>query len=96
VTNEFKITLARIENAGDSSVSITFQIDRAPVRFRVPIVLDERDFDYTEIVEASRNALHNTFVQLADQTHKWKLTTRELKLLSDMNTRQRKRRDKTT
>lgn len=91
--SKFKIKMARIEAASsraDSQVYITFQIDRGPVNFRVPIHLNVSDYDDTEIVQAARSTLHRTFVELAAQTRRWRLSPKELQLLSSMNVRAKK------
>ena len=88
---KFKITVARIEvdarGKRNEQVRITFQIDRAPISFQVPILMDIRDFDDTEMVQAARSALHRTFVELAAQSQKWKLTAQDLQQLSSMSLR---------
>jgi hypothetical protein len=89
---KFKITLARIEESAadekvDSQVRVTFQIDRGPTRFQVPILLNTEDFDDTEMVQAARNVLRWIFVDLAAQTQEWKLTPEELQQLSSMSFR---------
>ena len=84
--SKFKITVARIEvdarGKQDAQVRITFRIDRPPISFQVPILLSIRDFDDTEMVQAARSALHRTFVELAAQSQKWKLTSKDLRQLS--------------
>ena len=89
--SKFKITVARIEvdarGKQDEQVRITFQIDRAPISFQVPILLSIRDFDDTEMVQAARSALYRTFVELAAQSQKWKLTPEDLRQLSSMSLR---------
>ena len=89
--SKFKITVARIEvdarGKRNEQVRITFQIDRAPISFQVPILMDIRDFDDTEMVQAARSALHRTFVELAAQSQKWKLTAQDLRQLSSMSLR---------
>lgn len=91
---KFKIKMARIETASgrhaNSQVCITFQIDRGTVTFQVPIHLKGSDYDDTEIVQAARNTLHRTFVELAAQTRDWNLSAKELRLLSGMSLRARK------
>ena len=88
---KFKITVARIEEIAadgrDSQVRVTFHIDRGPTRFQVPIFLNMKDFDDTEMVQAARDVLHRIFVDLAAQTHEWKLTVEELQQLSSMSLR---------
>jgi hypothetical protein len=89
--SKFKITVARIEidarGKRNEQVRITFQIDRAPISFLVPILLNIGDFDDTEMVQAARSALHRTFVELAAQSQKWKLTAQDLRQLSSMSLR---------
>jgi hypothetical protein len=92
----FKIKLARIElvkpaEAGEieagEGVCLTFEFERAPNSFQVPICLPRRDFDDTEVVKVARNALHVIFAQLAEQCEDWHLTDAELQELSNMNLR---------
>ena len=89
--SKYKITVSRIEAAAhgkqDAQVRITFQVDHAPISFQVPILLRVRDFDDTEMVQAARSALHRTFVELAAQSQKWKLTAHDLQQLSKMSLR---------
>ena len=89
----FKIKLARIElvkpdelEPGED-VCLTFEFERAPISFQVPIFLPRRDFDDTEVVKVARNALHGIFAQLADQCEDWRLNDAELNELSNMNLR---------
>jgi hypothetical protein len=87
----FEITVARIELAAggeqDAQVRITFQVDRPPIGFQLPILLSIKDFDDTEMVQAARSALHQTFVELAAQSQKWKLTAQDLQHLSRISLR---------
>jgi hypothetical protein len=89
--SKFRITVARIEadarGSHDARVRIMFQIDHAPISFQVPILLSIKDFDDTEMVQAARSALHQTFVELAAQSKKWKLTSEDLRQLSSMSLR---------
>ena len=85
---KFRITVARIERTARSAqVRVTFQVARGPVCFQVPVLLSIRDFDDTEMVQAGRSALHRTFVELAAQSEKWKLTKQDLRQLSSMSSR---------
>ena len=68
-------------------VRLTFQIDRSPLSFQVPIILNIRDFDDTEMVEAARDALHSTFAELTAQTENWRLTAKDLQKLSNISLR---------
>jgi len=89
--SRFKIKAARIEAVrGSRAVSITFQIDRGAVSFQVPIHLDASDYDDTEMVQAARSILHRTFAELAAQSQDWKLSPKDLKLLSSMSRRVKK------
>ena len=69
------------------TVSVTFQVDRGAVSFQVPIHLDVSDYDDTEMVQAARSVLHQTFAELAAQSQDWKLSRKDLKLLSSMSLR---------
>jgi len=89
--SKFKIKVARIEATGrgrqDRQIRVTFQVDRGPTSFQVPIVLSIGDYDDTEMVQAARSALHRTFAELAAQSRSWKLTAEDLKQLSSMSLR---------
>jgi len=91
--NKFKIKVARIETTKldkqEGQVCVTFQLDRRPLSFQVPILLRFKDFDDTEMVQAARNALHRIFAELSSQSRKWKLTATELKQLSRLSMRVR-------
>jgi hypothetical protein len=92
---EYKITVARIEtdarDAQDKEIYVTFQIERAPISFQIPIFLNTHDFDDTEIIQVARNILHRIFMQLAAESRDWKLTTAEMQRLSKLNLRPTKR-----
>ena len=92
---EYKITVARIEtdarDAQDKEICVTFQIERAPISFQIPIFLNTHDFDDTEIIQVARNILHRIFMQLAAESRDWKLTTAEMQRLSKLNLRPTKR-----
>jgi hypothetical protein len=88
---EYKITVARIEMAARSEVEahvcVTFQVERAPISFQIPVFLSAHDFDDTEMVQVARNALHRTFMELAAASVDWELPTAELQRLSNLNLR---------
>ncbi len=93
--SKFKIRVARIEIARGSradpqEVCITFQMERGTVRFQVPIRMGVSDYDDTEMVQAARSTLHQTFVELAAQSRDWKLSTKDLRQLSSMSLRSSK------
>lgn len=89
--SEFKIKLARIEvfEEGEQGkqVRAVFQIERGPIGFHIPIYLQGRDFDDTEVVQAARNSLYRVFAVLANQSKVWELSPTELERLSKMNLR---------
>lgn len=90
---EFKIKVARIEvvkpsTTGDK-ISITFQIERGELVFKIPIVLKMKDFDDTEMVQVARNELHRIFVELSAHTEKWTLTMEDIRQLSSISSRPR-------
>ncbi|MGA8155569.1 MAG: hypothetical protein WB822_05000, partial [Rhodoplanes sp.] len=89
--SEFKVTLARIEvfEEGEQGkqVCAVFHIERGPIGFHIPIYLQGRDFDDTEVVQAARNSLYRMFAKLANQSKVWDLSPAELERLSKMNLR---------
>ena len=90
---EYKITVARIEtdarDAQDKEICVTFQVERAPISFQIPIFLNAHDFDDTEMIQVARNILHRIFMQLAAESRDWKLTTAEMERLSKLKCVQR-------
>ena len=95
MVTEYKITVARIEtdarDAQDKEICVTFQIERAPISFQIPIFLKANDFDDTEMIQVARNILHRIFMQLAAESRDWKLTAAEMQRLSKINLRPTKR-----
>ena len=95
MVTEYKITVARIEtdarDAQDKEICVTFQVERAPISFQIPIFLNPHDFDDTEMIQVARNILHRIFMQLAAESREWKLTTAEMQRLSKLNLRPTKR-----
>jgi hypothetical protein len=53
-------------------------VENAPLQFQIPILLSIAYFDDTEMVQSARSALHQTFVELADHSQRWKLTPHDL------------------
>jgi hypothetical protein len=92
---EYKITVARIEtdarDAQDKEICVTFQVERVPISFQIPIFLNPHDFDDTEMIQVARNILHRIFMQLAAESREWKLTTAGMQRLSKLNLRPTKR-----
>lgn len=89
--DEFKIKVARIEalapNSKGDCVRITFQVERDPLVFQIPILLEMKEFDDTEMVQVARNELHRTFEELTTQTEKWTLSIEDIQQLSSINLR---------
>ena len=89
--NEFKISVSRIEvvaSAGENEeVCVTFNFERPPIIFQIPIFLGHKDFDDTEMIRAARNAMQRIFVELASQCESWSLSSTELQGLANMNLR---------
>ena len=91
--HEFKIRVGRIETVTASTpgdqVCVTFEVERGPFRLTIPIMLNLKDFDDTEMIQVARNELHEIFVELAEQTVKWTLTAEDIQKLSGMSSRPR-------
>jgi hypothetical protein len=89
--SEFKIKVARIEaaapNAKGDRVRITFQVEREPLVFQIPILLEMKEFDDTEMVQVARSELHRTFDELTTQTGKWTLSAEDVQQLSNISLR---------
>ena len=84
---KYNIKVTRIEAVSVAQVCVTFQINHGPIAFQVPIALNVGDFDDTEMVEAARNTLHRTFVELAVQSKGWKRSADGMRQLSKMSMR---------
>jgi hypothetical protein len=88
---KFKIKVSRIEMVagarGDQEVCITFDFERPPIVFQIPLFLKHKDFDDTEMIRAARNTLHGIFIDLARQSESWSLTSAELEELVNLNLR---------
>lgn len=87
----FKIKVARIEmispNERGEDVRLTFQFEGCQTTFTLPIFLDSREFDDTEIVKVARSKLHGVFSQLSSQCENWQLTDEEHRELARINLR---------
>jgi hypothetical protein len=88
---KFKIKASRVEMVagaqGDQEVCITFDFERPPIAFQIPLFLKHKDFDDTEMIRAARNTLHGIFTDLARQSESWSLTSAELQELVNLNLR---------
>jgi hypothetical protein len=85
-----KISLARLEMiapTADRLVQITFNIKCQQTSFQLPITLEMRVFDDTEMIQAARDTLHRIFAELSVESKRWKLTQQERKTLSNENLR---------
>jgi hypothetical protein len=91
VKRGFRIIVARLEALAPDSdgpvMQITFRISRGNTKFFVPILLRGAEFDDTELLEAARSYLHETFSVLAEQTKQWELTQAQLRRLSKLSRR---------
>jgi len=89
--DEFKIKVARIEmispNEQGEDVRLTFQFEGRQTTFTLPISLNSREFDDTEIVKVARGKLHHVFWQLCSQCENWRLTEEECRELARINVR---------
>ncbi|WP_440640735.1 hypothetical protein ACSHT2_05700 [Bradyrhizobium sp. PUT101] len=87
----FKITLARIEmispNERGEDMGLTFRFERDQTIFTLPILLDSREFDDTEMVKVARSKLHDAFQQLFSQCEDWQLSDDERRELARLNVR---------
>lgn len=87
----FKITLARIEmispNERGEDMGLTFRVDRDQTSFTLPIFLNSREFDDTEMVKVARSKLHDAFKQLYNQCEDWQLSDDERRELARLNVR---------
>ena len=87
---KYKFSLARLEviaPIADRLVRVTFRIKCPQTSFQVPINLEMKEFDDTEIVQAARDTLHRLFAELSAESTRWKLTPQERKMLSNENLR---------
>jgi len=90
ITAKYKISLARLEviaPTADRLVRATFSMKCQQTSFELPIILEMKDFDDTEIIQAARDTLHRIFAELAAESKQWKLTLQERKMLSNDNLR---------
>ncbi|HZZ61062.1 MAG TPA: hypothetical protein VFE63_07795 [Roseiarcus sp.] len=85
-----KISLARLEVIDpivDRLIRATFNIKCQETSFQLPITLEMKVFDDTEIIQAARDTLHRIFAELSAESKRWKLTRQERKILSNENLR---------
>ena len=91
--HEFQIKVERIEAVTSGTtkdlVCVTFEVERSPIRFQIPVLLKLKDFDDTEMIQVARHELHRIFVELSAQTVKWTLTEEDLRSLSNLSSRPR-------
>lgn len=91
--HEFQIKVERIEavtsDTAKDLVCVTFEVERSPIIFQIPILLKMKEFDDTEMIQVARHELHRIFVELSAQTVKWTLTEEDLRSLSNLSSRPR-------
>jgi len=68
-------------------MSLTFQFDHGQTSFNLPIFLNSREFDDTEMVKVARSKLHDAFEQLYNQCRDWQLSDDERRELARLNVR---------
>ncbi|WP_454616622.1 hypothetical protein [Bradyrhizobium cenepequi] len=89
--DEFKIKIARIEmispNERGEDVRLAFQFESGQISFSLPVFLDSREFDDTEVVEVARSKLYDVFKQLCCQCEGWQLSDDERRELARINAR---------
>jgi len=89
--DEFKIKIARIEmispNEHGEDVRLTFQFESGQIRFSLPVFVNSREFDDTEVVEVARSKLYDIFKQLCSQCEDWELSDDERRELARINAR---------
>ena len=87
----FKIKITRIEmispNERGEDVSLKFQFEGRQTTFTLPIFLNSREFDDTEVVKIARSKLYDVFWQLCSQCKNWQLTDEERRELASINER---------
>lgn len=87
----FTVRVARIEmiesNERGEDIRLTFHIEGHQTSFNLPIFLNSREFDDTEVVKIGRSKLHNVFRQLCCQCQDWQLLEDERRQLAEINVR---------
>lgn len=88
---EFAVRVARIEmikpNERGDDICLTFHFEGDETGFTLPIFLNSREFDDTEIVKVARSKLHDVFLQLSSQCENWQLSENERRELAMINAR---------
>ncbi|MGY3611131.1 MULTISPECIES: hypothetical protein [unclassified Bradyrhizobium] len=89
--DKFKIKIARIEmvspNERGEDVRLAFQFESGQIRFSLPVFVNSREFDDTEVVEVARSKLYDIFRQLCGQCKRWRLSDDERRELARINAR---------
>jgi hypothetical protein len=89
--DEFKIKIARIEtispNERGEDVRLAFQFESGQISFSLPVFVNSREFDDTEVVEVARSKLYDVFRQLCSQCKGWQLSDDERRELARINAR---------
>ena len=87
----FKVNVARIEmikpNERGEDIRLTFHFEGDETSFTLPIFLNSREFDDTEIVKVARSKLHDLFRHLSSQCEDWQLSDNERRELAKINVR---------
>jgi hypothetical protein len=89
--DEFKIKIARIEmvspNERGQDVRLAFQFESGQISFSLPVFVNSREFDDTEVVEVARSKLYDIFRQLCSQCKGWRLSDDEHRELARISAR---------
>ena len=87
----FKVNVARIDmikpNERGEDIRLTFHFEGDETSFTLPIFLNSREFDDTEVVKIGRSKLHDVFRQLCCQCQDWQLSEDERRQLAEINLR---------
>jgi hypothetical protein len=87
----FTVRVARIEmidpNERGEDIRLTFHLEEHQTSFTLPIFLNSREFDDTEVVKIARSKLHDVFRQLCSQCQDWQLSEDERRQLAEINVR---------
>jgi hypothetical protein len=91
VIDEFKIKIVRIEmispNERGEDVRLEFQFESDQINFSLPVFVNSREFDDTEVVEVARSRLYEVFKQLLSQCEGWQLSSDERRQLARISAR---------
>jgi hypothetical protein len=89
--DEFTIKIGRIEmippNERGEDVRLAFQFESGQISFSLPVFLNSREFDDTEVVKVARSKLYDVLRLLCSQCESWQLSDDERRQLARINAR---------